>query len=273
MTGITPIDLRAPGIDMRVQLAPWDRPYFPGNTAILDRIAITDPARAEAGFDTLRAWCAAEDVVLVVARHAQDRLAETGFLEAHGFRFIELNYRPCHREPAAFVADPEIEIATASRAEAPALADMARASFSTGRLHIDPQVGPATSARRYAGWVANAFDTPRQQVLVFYRRGAPVGFFVVEAPAAHARFWSLTAVAPGLTGQGLGTRLWRTMLARHAAEGVREVTTSISSQNGAAFNLYVSLGFRFPTPDAVLHWCPRGPLPGSPAALAAGMPA
>ena len=35
----------------------------------------------------------ANDVMLVSCRLAQDRLVECAFLESHGFRFIELNYR------------------------------------------------------------------------------------------------------------------------------------------------------------------------------------
>jgi RimJ/RimL family protein N-acetyltransferase len=87
-----------------------------------------------------------------------------------------------------------------------------------------------------------------------------IAFMVVEHPSPAERFWSLVGLAPGLAGQGLGRRVWQTMLAFHHGEGVHEVSTSISSHNVAVHNLYVSLGFRFPAPAITLHWCPFGPV-------------
>lgn len=76
---------------------------------------------------------------------------------------------------------------------------------------------------------------------------------VVESPARELRFWSLGLLA-GQPGQGLGKRVWSVVLAMHHAEGVSEVSTSISSHNVAAHNLYASLGFRFPAPSITLQW-------------------
>ena len=70
----------------------------------------------------------------------------------------------------------------------------------------------------------------------------------------------LVALAPELSGKGLGRRIWCAVLAMHHHEGVEEVATSISSHNSIVHNLYVSLGFRFPLPEIILHWCPAGPL-------------
>ena len=107
---------------------------------------------------------------------------------------------------------------------------------------------------------ANAFRNPKQTVLTCRKEGRIIGFLVLEKPAPDKRFWSLIGLAPEMTGQGLGRRTWHSLLAFHAAEGVTEISTSISSHNLAVFNLYVSLGFRFPPPEITLHWCPAGPL-------------
>ena len=90
--------------------------------------------------------------------------------------------------------------------------------------------------------------------------GRIAAFMVVERPTDSSRFWSLVALAPELSGKGLGRRIWCAVLAMHHHEGVEEVATSISSHNSIVHNLYVSLGFRFPLPEITLHWCPSGPL-------------
>ena len=246
-------------------VAPWDRPFFPGNTAAIASISVRDPTGAVKEFARFQSWCRDNDVRLVSCRLPQERLLECGFLEAQGFRFIELNYRPSCRNLTVFTADPEIAIAPATAEDEAAIAAIASGIFATGRLHLDPQVGPNIGDRRYAAWAANAFRNPRQSVLAVRMEERIIGFVVLEKPDPDKRFWSLIGLAPGLAGRGLGRRAWQSLLAFHSAEGVAEVTTSISSQNLAVFNLYVSLGFRFPAPVITLHWSPSGPLTLPPA--------
>lgn len=258
-------EIVTPGLSLRCHLAPWDRPFFAGNTAAITSISLgPEEAGAEEGFQLFRRWCARNEVVLVSCRLAQERLAECGLLEAQGFRFIELNYRPTCADLGRFVADPAISVGPAAPSEAAALGGMARAIFSTGRLHLDPQVGAKIGDARYAGWLDNAFRNPLQEVIAFRTGPEIIGFAVVERPTPEQRFWSLIGLAPGLAGRGLGRRAWNTLLAHHAAEGVTEVSTSISSQNLAVFNLYVRLGFRFPAPEVTLHWRPSGPIAPAP---------
>jgi L-amino acid N-acyltransferase YncA len=249
-----------PTLALDYYLTPWDRPFFPGNTATISSIIVRNPDGAARAFADFRTWCADNDVRLVSCRLAQNRLVECGFLESQGFRFIELNYRPRLSGLRGFVGDPAITVVSGTEADKEEIAEIASGIFATGRLHFDPQVGAEIGNRRYAAWAANAFDNPQQEVLTFRMEGRTIGFLVVEKPEPDRRFWSLIGLAPGLTGLGLGRRSWHSLLAFHAAEGVREVSTSISSQNLAVFNLYVSLGFRFPPPEITLHWCPGGPM-------------
>jgi ribosomal protein S18 acetylase RimI-like enzyme len=252
-----------PALALRYNLAPWDRPFFPGNTAAISSITVHGQEGAARALENFHAWCTANDVRLVSCRLAQERLVECGFLESQGFRFIELNYRPRRIGLGGFAADPAITIGPATAEDEVEITEIASRIFATGRLHLDPQIGPTIGNRRYAAWAANAFHNAKQSVLTCRMNGRIIGFLVQEKPAPGSRFWSLIGLAPGLAGQGLGRRAWQSLLAYHAAEGVTEVSTSISSHNHAVFNLYVSLGFRFPPPELTLHWCPGGPLASS----------
>ena len=247
-------------LSITYHLTPWDVPIFEGNTAAIASITLRTEKDAVPTFNSFRDWCVRNHIQLVSCRLAQNQLTECGFLEKQGFRFIELNYRPMLRNLGRFSDDPEITICQALPEDSSEISAFAEQIFPTGRLHVDPQVGPEIGNRRYAVWAENAFRNPNQSVLKCLMEGRTVAFFIVEQPTPASRFWSLVGLAPGLAGQGLGRRVWQAMLAFHHREGVEEVSTSISSHNVAVHNLYVSLGFRFPAPTITLHWCPFGTL-------------
>ena len=250
-------------LDLSYHLAPWDEPVFHGNTAVIASIHLCIEREAAAVFEGFRGWCYRNRTKLVSCRLPQDQLAECGFLEKQGFRYIELNYRPFLAGLNGFSVDPEITVCSALPEDAEEISSFATQIFTTGRLHVDPLVGPEIGNRRYGAWAANAFHHPDQHVLKCLMGGRIVAFMVVEQPTPASRFWSLVGLAPGLTGKGLGRRVWKAVLAFHNSEGVNEVSTSISSHNVAAHNLYVDLGFRFPAPTITLHWCPFGSLRSS----------
>jgi ribosomal protein S18 acetylase RimI-like enzyme len=247
-------------LDLTFHLAPWDQPIFKGNTAAISSMSLRKAADADIVYGEFRDWCMDNRVLLVNARLGQDQLSECAFLEAKGFRFIELNYRPVVRGLTGFLNDGKISICPAIASDEPEICGIAATVFDTGRLHADPQVGPEIGNRRYTAWAANAFRNPSQRVMKCLMDGRIVAFMVTEAPTSTRRFWSLVGLAPGLAGRGVGRRVWQAMLAFHQGEGIEEVYTSISSHNTAIHNLYVSLGFRFPAPTITLHWCPFGPI-------------
>ena len=156
--------------------------------------------------------------------------------------------------------DEGIVVATAEEADREPLAAMAAEVFRYGRLHQDPRIGRVLGDRRYRAWMHNAFSNPAQSISKCRHEESTVGFFVVETPEPGHCFWSLVGLAPGLQGIGLGKRVWRAMLRAHRIAGANTVSTSISSHNIPAFNLYVALGFRFPQPSVTLQWCPMGAL-------------
>jgi RimJ/RimL family protein N-acetyltransferase len=250
----------SPALDLSYHLAPWDEPVFHGKTAVIASIHVQMEKEAEAPFGVFQDWCFRNRTKLVCCRLPQDQLTECGFLEKQGFRFIELNYRPVLAGLGGFNADPEINVCSALPEDAKEISGFAAQVFTTGRLHIDPLIGPEIGNRRYEVWAANAFHHPDQLVLKCQMGGRIIAFMVVEQPTAASRFWSLVGLAPGLAGKGFGRRVWKAVLAFHHREGVDEVSTSISSHNIAAHNLYVGLGFRFPAPTITLHWCPFGSL-------------
>ncbi len=246
-------------LTLTCHLAPWDRPFFPGNTAGISTIRLGARDGAAQTFNRFREWCTNNEVRLVSCRLDQHRITECSFLEDHGFRFIELNYRPITNGLSRFQDDPEIVVAPADASDAVKISTFAGQTFKTGRMHADPEIGPEVGNRRYAAWVLNAFHHPDQHVYKILMNGRMIAYMVQEQPAPATRFWSFNGLAPGLTGKGLGRRAWQAMLAFNCREGAVEVSTSISSHNVAAFNLYVSLGFRFPAPAITLHWHPSGP--------------
>ena len=251
------------GLALSFHLAPWDRAILNGESAVLAEVLVIASEFAAEDLARFDAWCLSNGVVLVTARLPHGSLLEAGLLEEHGFRFIELNYRPFRRDLSGFTADAAIQVRRARAEEAEAIVDIAGQIFEAGRFHVDPAIGREVGNRRYALWAERAFANPAQEVIACEMEGRLAAFVVVESPRPDARVWSLAGLAPGLTGSGYGGRIWRAILAHHAAEGVREVATSISSFNVAAHNLYVSLGFRFPAPTMIFHWHPLARLTGN----------
>jgi len=247
-------------LTMRYHSAPWDTPTVGGSVAVISEISVRDPEHAREDFRVFREWCADDRVVLVSCRIPHEHLQECGFLEMEEFRFIELNYRPeLAQLQSRDVGDSdELLVEPAADVDEPVIASIAGRIFEAGRFHRDPMIDPRIGDLRYRRWVSNAFRNPRQSVLKCLRNRDIQAFFVVESPSVTSRFWSLVGLAPGLSGRGIGTNVWRAVLRWHRAEGVDVVSTSISSLNAPVLNLYVKLGFRFPAPMITLHWCPRG---------------
>ena len=247
---------------IRYHLAPWDAATVGAPVAVISSIEVLDQVAATAEFSAFQEWYRHNGVALVSCRLPHERLIECGFLESQGFRFIELNYRPEHGGLAQMNLDDSAQYAVerASGADEDSIAEMAGQIFEASRFHHDPMIDSRIGDLRYRLWVHNAFRNPRQSVLKCHVDGSIVAFFVVEAPQPEYRFWSLVGLAPGMAGRGIGAMAWRAVMRWHRDEGVRHISTSISSLNVRVLNLYVKLGFRFPVPEITLHCCPLGPI-------------
>jgi ribosomal protein S18 acetylase RimI-like enzyme len=253
--------IRTEALLLSFYVVPWDSRILGVPVAQIADIRVSEPAGAARDYQSFSDWCARERIALCACRLEADRLADSMFLEERGFRFVELNYLPrltgLQQQPTG---DEGVSITPADHGDRTPLAEMAARIFRHGRLHDDPRIGAKLGDRRYRAWLENAFSSPHQRVLKCSVDGEIAGFFVVEDREEGHCFWSLNGLAPGNEGRGLGKRVWRSMLNLHRAEGAHTVSTSISSHNVAAFNLYVGLGFRFPPPSLTLQWCPTGPL-------------
>jgi ribosomal protein S18 acetylase RimI-like enzyme len=257
--------IRDPALSLDYYPVPWDSTILGVPVAQIATLQVIDARRATDAFGVFRAWCSEQQVALCAARLPATSMAEVGFLEQHGFRFIELNYQPTvSRLELRSFPPPAVRVLPAEPRDRPILRELAKTVFRHGRFHQDPLIDPALGDRRYGVWLENAFEQPHQTVVKCVLDDEIVGFFVVEAPEPTVRHWSLNALAQKRQGSGFGQRVWQAMLDSHRAEGVRTVSTSISSHNVAALNLYVSLGFRFPAPSVTLHWCPRGRIMAEP---------
>jgi len=254
--------IRTKALALDFYLVPWDTEIFGVPVAQIASVRVEEPTQAAQDYGAFVDWCSRQHVTLCSCRLPANRLADSMFLEERGFRFIELNYLPrLTGLQRSTTSNDGVGVACADEVDRAQLVDMAAQVFRNGRFHDDPRIGAKLGNRRYRAWMENAFSSPHQRVLKCSLDGRIVGFFVVEEPERGHCFWSLNGLAPGCEGQGLGKRVWRSMLDWHRAKGIDTVSTSISSHNVAAFNLYVALGFKFPPPSLTLQWCPAG-MPG-----------
>ena len=116
-------------LDLTYHLAPWDEPIFQAIRPPFPR-SMYEWRKKRPAFEAFRAWCNRNRIKLVSCRLPQDQLAECGFLEAQGFRFIELNYRPVLAGLGGFSDDPEISVCHAVPEDAEKSPDLQR-----GYLH------------------------------------------------------------------------------------------------------------------------------------------
>jgi len=249
--------IRTSALQLDYHLVPWDTQTVGVPVAQIAALTVTDAKQAARDYQVFADWCTRQRIELCSCRLPAERLHDSMFLEEQGFRFIELNYTPwlTGLQGRQF-ADDGVRLESARDQDRELLADMAARVLRQGRFHQDPRIDPALGERRYRQWMINAFARPTQQVLKCLLENEVAGFFVVEFPEPGHCFWSLTGLAPGLQGSGLGKRVWQAVLERHRSDGIDTVSTSISSHNTAVFNLYVSLGFRFPSPSVTLQWRP-----------------
>ncbi len=247
--------VRTAAVEFDYFAVPWDTKIIGRQVAQLEQFRILDAPRAQADFKEFSQWCEEHNVFLCSCRLPHASLAESMFLEEHGFRFIELNYLPEIDGLSAFSLDSEdITVEKATLADREFLADVAGRIYQHGRFHQDARLGAEVGNKRYRAWLLNSFECDTQTVYNCLLAGRTAAFFVVEARGLDHAFWSLVGLVPEFAGRGLAKAVWRAMLAYHRRQGVTRVSTSISSHNIPVLNLYVRLGFRFPAPSMTLHW-------------------
>lgn len=252
---VDPIKLRTLSLQLDFYNVPWDTEILGHPVAEIRHITITDALIAEHDFSEFREWLEKEKIQLCSCRVKHDQLVETDFLQKQNFRFMELNYHPKFTGlQDKDLKNQGIRVELAKDGDQDYLALMAGKIFKHGRYHQDLLVGSIIGNKRYRIWLENSFKNPQQVVYKCIENKAVVGFFVVEYSHKNSCHWSLIGLAPGISGRGMGARVWTAMLSFHQQEGMESISTSISSHNVAVFNLYIKLGFKFPIPDVTFHW-------------------
>ena len=242
--------------ELRWNEAPWDSAVWGTPVFQIENIR-AGAGNAEGAMEAFFASCAAHDCTFASCRMPVSALRESMWLEAHGFRFIEMMYRPSLTlDPGSdyLAGSAPLEVSPAHEDDLPVLLDIAGQAFGNERFHVDPRIAPGIGDLRYQNWVGAALNDEVQQLLVLREGEEVVAFFVVENRTDGTAYWHLNAVNPALHGRGLGMRAWRTMIAHAQGAGASRVESSIAARNTRVMNLYSRLGFRFGDPAMTFHW-------------------
>ena len=244
-----------PALRMAWSEAPWDEAVCGFAVLQVSDIEVRGPSAA----DDLKVFERERDrrrAGLVSCRLSHHCLVESMLLEEHGFRFIEMVYRPEFDLSKLAFAD-ESALLAVSRAgddDLPAVSGIARTAFRSERFRMDPRLDPGISDQRYQNWAISSHVHPTQELYVIRDGQRTVAFFVTELLDRQTCYWHLNAVAPDAQGQGYGRRVWLSMLHQALKSGVSRVRTSITARNHRVLNLYARLGFVFLPPTMTLHW-------------------
>jgi len=252
---VQPIELETNSLRLSYYFVPWDSELISRPVAQIANIDVVNFNRACTDILEFVQWKAHQDIQFSSCRLPENKTLECQLLQQFGYRYVELNYRPeLDLNRLRFELDDEFKFVPALESDKSELIDIAANVFRFGRFHDDPNLGPEVGNFRYGQWMKNAFTNPLQEVIKCVWQQKTVAFFVQEKHDMDEVFWSLVGLLPGFEGKGLGRKVWRSYLAQLHAAGTKRVSTSISSRNVPVFNLYVSLGFRFPQANITFHW-------------------
>ena len=242
-------------LEIEYCLVPWDTKLLGYPVAQIRTLDVRSLDQAVSDFHAFKLWLEDNQIRFCSCRIGHHAHKESHLLSLAGFEFIELNYQPeLQLDGLKFNSNNQFDISVANLNERKLLTEMAFEVFQTGRFHNDPMLGSHMGNIRYRNWMHFSFEQPERVILKCEEDGEIVGFFVAEYPQSGYCHWSLVGLAPGKEGKSLGKRVWTAMLQWHQQQGIRRVSTSISSLNDPILNLYARLGFRFPTPKITLHW-------------------
>ncbi|QVL50079.1 MAG: GNAT family N-acetyltransferase [Thiocapsa sp.] len=247
--------LSTPQLRLSAREAPWDTAVYREPVVQVEEFELIDPKGAISDYTEFQSWLDVERISIVGCRLAHEQLRESMFLEAHGFRFVEMVLHPrLDRLQGLTIPEDDLKIAPADTTDLANLQEIAECAFGHERYHVDPRLDPRLGDKRYGRWVRNSHHHPTQRLLKVLDGERLVGLFIVERQADLTVYWHLTAIAPQWQGRGYGRRVWMAMLHHHQVEGFETVTTTISARNIPVLNLYAKLQFRFMPPEMTFHW-------------------
>lgn len=247
--------LNSSSLRMAWSKAPWDQVVCGFPVLQITTMEICGPSAA----DDFRIFERTRDSLgtgLVSCRLPHDSMSESILLQDHGFRFVEMVFRPVLELSEHSDEPPEsaLVVAQACDGDMSTLLSIAGSAFHNERFRMDPRLDPAVSDQRYRNWVASSQSHASQQLNVIRDTTRIVAFFITELLVDGTCYWHLNALAPDAQGQGYGRRVWQRMLAHAKRAGAKRVCSSIVARNVRVLGLYARLGFRFAPPTMTFHW-------------------
>ncbi len=235
---------------LKCSLVPWDSATLGRPVAQITQIEARVGAADE--FERFERWRDDQSVDIVSCRLPASALRESMFLEARGFRFVELvlRYRSPVLGPVALTtAGPQVSKALIG--DLAAIGEIAASSFRDDRYHLDPRLSPAFAGERYRRWVLSIFEYPSQCLYKATLGSRIVGFLIAESEGSP---WHLAGVASDAQGKGVGEQIFRAFLQCSRTLGAERAEGVISARNIRVLNLFAKIGCRFSEPQITLHW-------------------
>lgn len=115
--------------------------------------------------------------------------------------------------------------------------------FDTDRVAIDPRLGPALAARRYAGWLMDEVARGATVYSLSHKQ-APVGFFVMRPADNQVWHAILGGIFPSFQRYGFGFFMNYLEIKQAMEQGAKRVFTAFSSNNPAIAAIHYTLGYR-----------------------------
>ena len=174
-----------------------------------------------------------------------DPLASKKLLHEHGFYYCDTLIE-AYCTAGNFVCYDNPEVAFTRDAPLEVLLAICHGAFKCGRFHRDFNIDRSLADLRYDNWLKQLHAESNVYGLLF--RGEIAGFI-----GAVANRLVLVAIDAKQRGSGMGKYLWSAVCKDLFARNYSELTSTISSANFAALNLFTSVGFRFRNPLDVYH--------------------
>lgn len=241
------------GSRLECSLVPWDTEVFEFPVAQITRIVVNDEVEFLSIKSAFETWLNDNHVRLVSCRLLGNKVKEIFWLEAFGFKFVELVLHPYTHDLVSIDDIVLLDVLDADDSDIQVIKDIALDSFGYERFHSDPRLSTDKANLRYSNWVESSFTSSSQNLLKLVECDQIVGFFIFETLQGAEVYWHLTAISPRNQGRGLGQRGWKSVIEYHRQNGASKVSTTIAAMNVPVLNLYSKLNFKFSTPEATFH--------------------
>ena len=178
-------------------------------------------------------------------------LGEIGFYPAETTLRISLplkRFVPLHPNAAGRAVLRE-----ASAEDLPTLVDMVEGMFEMDRFHLDPHLPRQLSDRRYAQWLERGFHDHDRLFVYETADKEPMGFYLVKGQPPGEVDLSLAGLSERYRRGGAGALMYEAVLGRCRDLGFRTATSTISTNNTDAVNLFMRLGFVVRSAQLTMH--------------------